>query len=172
MITIIGGGISGITTGLTLQLVGAETQIYAKYLVGDHPHEDARFASSFPAASVIPHSVQSGRIGTLFSDSMQVFEALHANAFPAMEKHRHYELYEFPVDEPDYAKYLKNYNSIQEVGAALIPKRPEIDEVFGWAFDCFITEWPEYISKLYDLYRKKGGIIHQKKLEQIGRAHV
>lgn len=164
MITIIGGGISGVTTGLTLQLLGCETEIYAEHLVDDEPLGDPCFASEYPAASIIPHSVQSEHLNAFFANSMKVFEALYKNEFPAMEQHRHYEVYEFPVEEPEYTHYLQNYNLIQDEDDMFVPKRPEIDEVYGWAFDCYVAEWPAYIKTLYSLYKEKGGVINHKRI--------
>lgn len=166
MITIIGGGISGITTGLILQLLGRGTEIYAEYLVSDVPSADPRFASNYPAASIIPHSVHSNHLTDLFADSMKVFEALYNNDFPAMEQHRHYEVYEFPVDEPKYTNYLQNFNPIQDENDNLVPRRHGIDEVYGWAFDCYVAEWPAYIMTLYSLYEENGGVINHKKIER------
>lgn len=165
-IVIIGGGISGITTGVLLQSLGYDTEIYAEQLVGLGENNDPRFASNYPAASVIPHSVHSDRLATLFTDSLTIFETLFDRGFPGMEMHRHYEIFEFPVEEPGYAGHLKKYTPIGETVDSMIPKRQGIDNVFGWAFDCYITEWPVYIKQLYKFYKEKGGVIYHKKIER------
>lgn len=165
LISIIGGGISGITTGLTLQLLGFETTIYAEYLVDDETPDDPRFASLYPAASVIPHSVQSGNIGKLFPVSQDVFDQLYRLEIPGMFKHRHYELFENSgVPDPSYAGHLENYHRIKAGDWESVPQRQDADSLSGWAFDCFFTEWPTYMQELYEWYRNSGGRIIRKKI--------
>lgn len=164
-ITIIGGGISGITTALILQFSGFDTQIIAERLVGDDQSDDPRFASLYPAASVIPHSVQSSQLAGLFDHSMQVFEALYQQKFPAIKMHRHYEVYEFPVEEPAYVSTLKNYKPIQDLDQSLVPTRSEAQEWYGWSFDCYVAECPDYISQLYERYQQNGGDIINETIE-------
>lgn len=164
-ISIIGGGISGITTGLTLQLLGFDTTIYAEYLVDDETPDDSRFASLYPAASVIPHSVQSGKLGELFPISQDVFRQLYGLEVPGMFKHRHYELFENKrVPDPFYAHQLENYSRIKTDDRESVPHRPETGSLSGWVFDCFFTEWPAYIQELYKLYQNNGGRIVRKRI--------
>lgn len=164
-IIIIGGGISGITTALTLQLSGCDTTIYADRLVDDNSQPDPRFASLYPAASVIPHSVQTDRMGELFSESQKVFEILFDKGFPGMSIHRHYEIFEFEVQRPAYSRYLDNYMPINEIDPSFIPRRKNSPDLHGRAFDCFVAEWPVYIKELYETYRENGGRISQRKIE-------
>ncbi|MDX1637943.1 MAG: hypothetical protein R3281_08245, partial [Balneolaceae bacterium] len=58
VVCIIGAGVNGITTGIVLQLLGYHTRIIAKDRA-DKPRDpsDPAFASLYPSASVIPHSV-------------------------------------------------------------------------------------------------------------------
>ncbi len=164
-IIIIGGGISGITTALMLQLLGYDTTVYAEYLVGDAP-DDPRFASCYPAASIIPHSVQTGYLDILFPDSQKVFEALFKKGFPGMKIHRHFEVFEFTVNEPKYTSFLKNYTLVQYLDEDFLPKRNTDQKLYGWAFDCYIAEFPVYIKQLYKLYKQKGGTILKKNIKR------
>lgn len=162
-ITIIGGGISGITTALTLQSLGYDTIIYTEYLVGDETN-DPRFASNYPAASVIPHSVHTDHLDTLFPDSQKIFDALFKKGFPGMKMHRHYEIFEFPVDEPKYTSFLKNYKRVQDLDKNALPRRNSDQKLYGWAFDCYIAEFPVYVKQLYKLYEQNEGVIHKRKI--------
>lgn len=162
-ICIIGGGISGITTALCLQLLGYNTVIYAEQVVSEDAPEDPKFASLYPAASIIPHAVQSEKLDRIFPFSHQVFELLYKASMQGMQMHRHYELFEEETEDPSYARHLKNYVRIDR-SMKDIPMRKNADSVHGWAFDCLFTEWPVYISKLYKWYEKSGGRIIRKKV--------
>ena len=162
-ISIIGGGISGITTALTLQLLGNKTTIYAEYLVDDKAPEDPKFASLYPAASIIPHSVQSDKVDEMFPLSQQVFEFLLEQKIPGMQLNRHYEIFEEERKDPSYAPFLKNYARI-DPNANDLPRRPGAPRLSGWSFDCLFTEWPTYIEKLYKWYKRAGGKIIQKRI--------
>lgn len=162
-ICIIGGGISGITTALCLQLLGHETIIYAEQLVSEDAPEDPKFASLYPAASIIPHAVQSEKMDRIFPLSHQIFEFLYEGSMPGMQMHRHYELFEEETEDPSYATFLKDYERVDR-NSEDIPMRKNADLISGWAFDCLFTEWPVYISQLYEWYRKSGGMIIRKKV--------
>ena len=106
---IIGGGISGITTGITLQLLGFETTIYTEQLVEEQTPDDPRFASLYPAASVIPHSVQSGKLEGLFPVSQRIFKKLHEVQATGVYRHRHHEIFEQQeASIPPYTRHLMN----------------------------------------------------------------
>jgi glycine/D-amino acid oxidase-like deaminating enzyme len=163
-IIIIGGGVSGITTALTLQLLGYETICYAEYLVNENAPLDPRFASLYPAASIIPHSVQTKELDTLFPASLAIFKMLHRQGMNSMNVHRHYEVFEFPKDRPAYTNYLHNYTGIKKDEPATFPHRLNAPELYGWHFDCFVARWPAYMHQLYDLYKNAGGTIRQQKI--------
>lgn len=164
-ITIIGGGISGITTGLTLQLLGFDTIIYTEQLVDEKSSDNPRFASLYPAASVIPHSVQSGKLEGLFPVSQRIFKKLHEVQATGVYRHRHHEIFEqqeAPI--PSYTRHLMNYREINAHVSEAIPHRSATETLSGWSFDCFFTEWPTYIHALYWWYQESGGQIIRKKI--------
>ena len=166
-IIIIGGGISGITTALTLQLLGFETTCYSEHFVEADTPDDPRFASLYPAASVIPHSVFSNQSEKLFSDSQSVFELLLCHQTEGIKEHLHFELYEFEKDDPSYANSLKNYQRIEDTDPdeLQIPTRITPPALHGWKFNCIVAEWPTYISILYEWYQKVGGQLVQEKID-------
>ena len=166
-VTILGGGISGITTALTLQLLGFETTCYSEHFVGADTPDDPKFASLYPAASIIPHSVFSDQSEKLFDDSQSVFELLLKHEKEGIKEHLHYELYEFEKDDPHYAGSLKDYQRIEDLksGGLQIPHRLHAPELHGWKFQCIVAEWPVYISNLYNWYKKAGGRLIEQKIE-------
>ena len=163
-ISILGGGVSGLTTALTLQLLGFETAIYAEYLVNDEAPRDPQFASLYPAASVIPHSIKTDKLDLILPASLKIFDALKKHDFPSLTTQRHFELYEFPIDPPAYARFMHKYDNISDIDDDLVPRRDETTPLYGWVFDCFVTAWPKYMQQLYALYQASGGRIVQKKI--------
>ena len=57
-IAIVGAGVTGLTTAILLRLSGYNVEVFSR----EHPvidHKNPFFASSFPAASILPHSFKS-----------------------------------------------------------------------------------------------------------------
>lgn len=165
-VIIIGGGISGITTGVTLQLLGLDTEIYTHKLATDPDQDDPRFASLYPAASILPHSVGTDKMDRLFDRSLEIFRLLHRYNARGMQQHRHYEVFEFPPEQPGYLGYMDDVEKIDPGNDPFIPRRNKDAEIDGWVFNCYVAEWPMYIRELYRWYRSAGGRITQKKLSE------
>jgi glycine/D-amino acid oxidase-like deaminating enzyme len=160
-IIIIGSGVSGITTALTLQLFGYETEIYTeKIAVQTDQQSHPEFASLFPSASVIPHSVFSDQLEELFKQSQSIFYELRKQSFPGLTIHKHYEIFEFEREEPDYLSWMLNPRDLDET----TPRLSDADKVHGWIFDCIFADWPLYFPTLQKLYKKAGGKITIDKL--------
>lgn len=166
-IIVIGSGVSGITTALTLHLLGYDTEIYTdkvSHEVTDkiqHPE----FGSLYPSASVIPHSVYSDKLEELFRISQSAFYELRKLTFPGITIHRHYEVFENEITPQDYCNWMPNFQPISELDADEIPRRKESRNLHGWAFDCIFADWPVYFSALQKTYRQQGGTIKRQKLE-------
>ena len=82
-ILIIGGGIAGVTTGIVLRLLGHPTRIVCRHWLGDADSTsnwyaaEPRYASQYPAASIIPHSVRIEDEAWHMKTNLRLFEALH-----------------------------------------------------------------------------------------------
>ena len=163
-VIIIGGGITGITTGVVLQLLGLNTEIYAHKLATDPDQSDPRFASLYPAASVLPHSVGTDQLERLFGHSLEVFRLLHRYHSRGMKLHRHYEVFEFPSERPPYLDLMNNVEEIDPGNDPFVPRREQHAELSGWVFNCYLAEWPMYIREMYRWYRSAGGTITRKEL--------
>lgn len=146
--------------------MGIETTCYADQMVDEDAPLDPLFSSLYPAASVIPHSVRSKNIHTLFPASLALFNAMYQHNFKNLVTHRHFELFEFPKESPAYTRHLQGFSTIADSNASPVPRRPGAPELHGWVFDCFVAEWPHYMHSLYDCYRKAGGILKKQKLEK------
>lgn len=167
-IIIIGSGVSGITTALTLQLLGYETEIITK----EHPHQVTNknaypeFASLFPSASIIPHSVYSNRLEELFTQSQSFFYELRKFSFPGLTTHQHFEVFEDDPGTPDYRNWMLNLRSLDDWEPDAIPQRKNSPKLHGWVFDCIFADWPLYFPALIETYQKSGGNITRQKIEQ------
>ncbi|SMO68292.1 FAD-dependent oxidoreductase [Fodinibius sediminis] len=179
-VIIIGSGVSGLTTAYVLQLLGYDTIIYTDKMVEKIDRKNAHpdFASLFPSASVIPHSIHSDRLRSLFNTSQSLFYTLLNASFPGIERRRHHELFEIPKKPPKYLAWMDNVCLLDSGSqTAIAPGRPGIQVTAGWSFDCLFADWPVYFPALKERYLKQGGTIHSRKLhpEDISRlpaAHI
>ncbi|PAU92806.1 hypothetical protein CK503_15050 [Aliifodinibius salipaludis] len=167
-IIVIGAGVSGITTALTLQLLGYNTEIVTDKTVSDISHKNKypEFASLFPSASVIPHSVYSNRLEELFKQSQAFFYELRKRTFPGLTTHKHFEVFEFEADRPGYCDWMLNFSPIVDLTETEVPQRSDNQPLYGWVFDCIFADWSLYFPALTALYRQSGGTITKQKLEQ------
>lgn len=164
-IIIIGAGVSGITTALVLQILGFSTKIYAERLPADlNKQGSPTFASLYPSASVIPHSVYSDHLETLFEDSQSIFYKLKKQSFPGLSVHKHFEIFEFEKTQPKYLQWMKNLEWIDK-DKKEFPRRPIMDKAYGWSFDCIFADWPIYFPALMQIYRENGGEVITKKVK-------
>lgn len=170
-VIVIGAGVSGITTGLVLQLLGYKTKIYTKETADNfYQQGDPGFASRYPAASVIPHTVFTGNLKTLFRRSQNIFQELFKESFNGLTIHKHFEVFEFEKEHPPYLQLMNNVRSLNQQND--LPKRKEDDDLYGWVFDCFFTDWPVYFPYLMQLYLDSGGQIKRQRLTSEDIPHL
>lgn len=166
---ILGAGVSGLTTGITLQLLGVNTKIMASARA-DIAADKASpfFASAFPSASIIPHSVYGKDLEAYFEWSQQVFSHLLQSDYSFIQQNRHFELFEFPVDLPDYASLVDKLEVIENASSHYhpVPKRTDESELFGWNFECYFVQYPQYAKWLCKLYESLGGSFERKRLSR------
>jgi len=164
---VIGGGVSGITSALVLQLLGFDTTIYAEKTFNQITNKDQfpEFASLFPSASVIPHSVYTDKLELLFTKSQSVFYELRKHSLPGLTIHKHYEVFEFEREIPEYSNWMPNWQSIDELASDSIPRKNNKQPLNGWAFDCIFADWPLYFPALIKWYKNAGGEVIREKLK-------
>lgn len=111
------------------------------------------FASLYPAASVIPHAVTVDDPSAHTRDAQACFEVLRRDGTFGVRRQLHYEVFERPVDDPDYASALTNYQRLPSDGSGApgVPRRSGADRVYGWSFDVYFAETPAYLPRLFDL---------------------
>jgi len=168
-VAILGGGVSGITTGIVLQMHGYLTKVYThRRLDTIHPTDATRrppeLASIHAAASVLPHSASTPDVQELTRISQLAFHRLAFCSHFGVRQQRHYELFEKPKELPAYAREVKDFTLLKDNGTSwiderCIPMRKGAKGVWGWHFNAFFAEVPTYIQSLYNLYEAGGGEI-------------
>ena len=171
-ITIIGGGVSGISCALLLQKLGFETEVLSKDPLIPSKPEDPKLVSSFPAASIIPHSIEHPDLNVLFENSLLFFEKLYAENFKGLGKHLHYELFGQKEEIPDYAPLMHNFELLDSSSILKAPTHPFIPNEFGFKSDCFFADWAIYFPDLIEAYRSSGGTITIKRMARDEFQHL
>ncbi|MEM6474611.1 MAG: FAD-dependent oxidoreductase [Pseudomonadota bacterium] len=154
-IAVLGGGILGLTVATVLRVAGFSVRIYSEKEISDAgATNDPLFASAYPAASVIPHTVQAERLDRLVEDSNRVFQQLAEGMHRGVRIQKHYEIAEGGIDTPDYVDALLNF---QRCAQSELPVRREgAGSVEGYLFDCFFCDMPTYGPWLQQLVRTLG----------------
>ena len=156
-IGIIGGGVIGVTTAVTLRLLGYQTILYARVRPSFAPGvtRPAGFATLHAAASVLPHSVSSPKVEAWTSVSQAFFRALWFRGCCGVRRQTHYEVFEDKVTvPPSYAGSVEDFTALD---GGHSPKRSGVDDVYGWKFNAFFCEAGDYIDFLYGFYAALGG---------------
>lgn len=154
---ILGAGVNGITTGITLQLAGFTTKIITSHKPG-LDHTDTTYTSHIPAASILPHSVSTPKKVAVFEQSQVVFDSLHKARFPGLSRHHHYEIYTSERSAPDYLKLINDFQPIDQ-GDPYLPRWNYHGQLFGWQYRCLFADWPIYFDAIINLYKQLGGVI-------------
>ena len=147
-IGIIGCGVNGLSVAYLLQKKGYHVSVISKH----HPFNDSidpAFASLFPAASVIPHSVSGQNIEELFNTSQAFFNELHQASFPGLSVFRHYELFADPKELPWYKRSMDDFLTLKDFENDFYPTHPDIKVRSGWKFNCFFADWKLYYPALF-----------------------
>jgi D-amino-acid oxidase len=165
-IAIIGGGVSGVTTAVLLQVAGYTTIIYARALpqYGPSANVPPAFATPHAAASILPHSITSPNVVRWTDIGQAFFRALAFRASCGVRSQPHYEIFEAPdTPTPDYAASVENFRrlTLNELAQLHIPRRTGATQTSGWTFDAFFATGPDYLAWLYDFYAALGGTVRQ-----------
>ncbi len=162
-VLVIGAGVSSITTAISLKSQGFDVSIMSRELPGQKPPQNPQFASLFPSASVIPHSVSHPELNRLFEDSQDVFRLLEKHHVPGLTFHHHFELFAF--SEP-FASYTEALYAFREFDPERWnPAHPELSTASGWEFQALFAEWPIYFPFLMRSAEKAGIPIENREVD-------
>ncbi|AHG01868.1 hypothetical protein HALLA_00825 (plasmid) [Halostagnicola larsenii XH-48] len=160
-VTVIGGGVIGITTAIYLELRGYDTAIYAEK-VPFVDESSPEFATPYAAASIKPASVTFSGQERALSISQEIFGLFADAGSMGVRQQPHFVLYEEDRPDPGYADTVSGFRRISDIER--YPHRPDATSVFGWQFDAFFAELPAYIARCYALYDSLGGAVHKRAL--------
>lgn len=164
---IVGGGVSGVTVGIILRLLDIPTRIICRHWIEDADSNptwltsEPRFASQYPAASVIPHTVQINEPLWHARCNKRVFDVLISCAQAGLRRQRHYEIFEEPTQcAPEIAE-MPEFKVLPSdgTGEAGAPRRSDACPIFGWSFQVLFAEMQIYRRFIGGLYRALGGIL-------------
>ncbi|MFJ8745632.1 FAD-dependent oxidoreductase [Embleya sp. NPDC127516] len=135
---------------------------------------DPEFASLFPAASIIPQTVDVDDLGWHVDVARQFFGALNLSAEAGVRVQRHFELFEDRTPVPPYAPRMMGFEALPENGTNRdgVPRRHGCDRVWGWSFDCFFAEMPVYRRWLTAQLRDLGCSIETRRLDPGDVDHI
>lgn len=164
-IGILGAGVSGLTTGIILNLDGYPTTIYAEHLPTWPSYERnvPEFSSLYAAASILPHAVDIENTVEHLQRSHRFFQQLSNWPNFNVRQQPHYEIFERPRRTvPAYARAMDNFRSISPPETRL--QRDTAVPVSGWSYDAYVVDMPSYMRQLLTLYQNTGGTIIQRHL--------
>ena len=151
-IAVVGAGVTGLTTAILLRLSGYSVEVFSR----EHPvidHKNPFFASSFPAASILPHSIKSPISKKLFLSSTLFFHQLFEHNFPGIHRQIHYEVFsEAPKSNPTYLPWLTGCTELPVNGRYFIPHLPDNPLSRAWKSSMFFVDWPTYWKALLSTF--------------------
>ncbi len=151
-IAIVGAGVTGLTTAILLRLSGYNVEVFSR----EYPVIDRKnpfFASSFPAASILPHSIKSPISKKLFLSSTLFYRQLFEHNFPGIQRQIHYEVFSEPLQSnPTYLAWLPSYTEIPVTGRYFIPHLPNNPLSRAWKSSMFFVDWPIYWKYLLSTF--------------------
>lgn len=163
-ILVLGAGISGITTAHVLSDQGYRVEIQSEFFPDD-ASADPEYASLYPSASVIPHSVYHENTTQLLLNSLHAFEQLKHLNFPGVTVHKHFELFHEEADLPDYISLMPGYKPFNYFRKEFYPDHPRYKATDGWSFNCYFADWSSYFPALLFHLREKGIKLTRKRIE-------
>ena len=174
-VTVLGGGVIGLTQALIMQLHGYTVHVISKDRFNKHYSKKLierppELASIHAAASVIPHSVDHPSEKEILAVSQKFFHRLAFSAGFGVRIQRHYEVHERKISPPEYARTVKDFTLLPDNGSGWvndhnIPRRKDAEGVWGWFFNAFFAEVPTYMDALFSVYEAAGGTIAYKEIK-------
>ncbi|MCH9648429.1 MAG: FAD-dependent oxidoreductase [Deltaproteobacteria bacterium] len=159
-VTIVGGGVLGVTVGLLLEGMGVSVHLVATERADcfDPSSVSPNFASAFPAASIIPHSVTMDGLEDVLNGSLSAFDFLTVKVPLVVRRQWHYEAFEGDLPKAGYLSALELVGFFGQGYTDASPiQRSANQPVAGWRFRTFFVEAPRYMRLLFNLFRELGG---------------
>lgn len=169
-VVILGAGISGITTAITIQSLGFSTAIVAsaRPMQKACDKQNAHLPTEFAMASAYPHNLLISSLWRISFHTQQIFGALLNQPGSGIAKYKMFELFE-NAPTPDAAPLSEqrmNFSTFEGTPQALKqsvdpPMRPGAEYLWGWQFDTYFADMPIYLDFLWQLFTTHGGAYYQ-----------
>ena len=154
---VLGAGVVGASVALAAKAAGFDVTVMAERRMTDtDAAADPLFASAFPAASTIPHSVPGSDFLELAKASNAVFEALSLLPSSGVRRQRHFELWETEPVEPAYGRALTDWIDIRNYARPIPIRRQGAKALYGYTFKMFFADMPVYAATLDSGLEKSG----------------
>jgi len=169
-VLVLGGGITGITTAITLQAYGRNVGI----VTGEKPMQTGEsnplIPTSYAMASAYPHNLRIHNLERVSSDSQKVFRFLHECLPVGISVYRMFEVFEGAPSTPPLADTRMNFQSFDGTPDKLKtvdpPIRPGAERVSGWYFDTYFADMPVYLPELWKCFLSKGGQVFEQVIQR------
>ncbi len=170
-IIVLGAGITGLTTAVTLQSLGYHVSIIGEQSPLQVPGENNPFIpTSYAMASAYPHNLRVQNLEQVSSHSQTVFRYLHELGTFGVELYTMFEVFEHEPSHPPFASSRMNFQVFNGSPTSLasldVPYRPEANYLWGWRFETYFADMPIYLQNLWKLFAKREGGFLQKRISR------
>lgn len=142
-VQVLGTGVLGLTTAIALRCAGHDVTLRGERRLTDmDASTDPFFASAYPAASVIPHTVSSPMLPRLAADAQAVFAILASHAVGGVRRQTHYEISEQPQVIADHLLGMPDFRTCDGSDVPIL--RSGAEQASGCSFTCFFCDMPVY----------------------------
>lgn len=160
---IIGGGIQGLSTGLILEELGHETEIYTEYVSYIDGERKSSVSTNYAAASVNPVRLEAQLSDEkLYRKAEDSFLPFAASDIVPVDWMKKYKLY-----EEQYESEWKPAKNLSEISPDMsVPSRPGKPITDGSQSEVLFVQMPQYIPLLYDSYIDAGGAVIRTRIDK------
>jgi len=164
---VLGGGITGLTTAIACQSFGLKAGIIAEHAPGfSAAHGGSLIATEYAMASAYPHNLRVANLEHISDLSQAVFKYLCSLPESGVKRYRMYEVFEHePAQAPLSSRRMKfqHFEGRPDQLKRTIdpPSRPGATYLWGWTFETFFADMPEYLPFLWSMFFERGGILHR-----------
>lgn len=169
-VLVLGGGITGITTAITLQAFGRKVAIVTAEKPLQTGESNPLVPTSYAMASAYPHNLRIHNLERVSSDSQKLFRFLHECLPVGISIYRMFEVFEETPPTPPLADSRMNFQTFEGEPKSLSsidpPIRPGAERVSGWYFDTYFADMPVYLPELWKYFLAKGGQVFQQNIQR------
>jgi hypothetical protein len=163
---VLGGGISGITTAIVLQSLGFRPVIFTRERPLQTPHERQipTVPTGYAMASAYPHNLRVANLERINDDTQAVFAALLQEPGSGVQVHQLWEIFETEPEPAPLADRRMNFRAFDGQAQTIAktvhaPVRNGAEHIWGWSFDTYFADMPEYMPFLWSVFFALGGTV-------------